>query len=495
MRVGILSLMQESNTFIQNETELSHFEEDLLLEGEEIRSTMENAHHEIGGFFQGLRDQKVEAVPIFTARALPFGTISSSAYTKLIEKMFFLTEKAGKLDGYLVAPHGATVSYEYPDADGHWLYKLRQRVGSGTPIIGTLDLHANLSQQMVEATDALIGYRSNPHLDQRDRGVEAAEMMVKMLRGEINPCQKAVFPPFIMNIEKQCTTETPCKELYELAEKLRERDGILSISILQGFPYADVSEMGSALLAISDGDDGSAEKVLEELSEKLWNSRSQFDGAGVDLETAMESLKKITGRTCLLDMGDNVGGGSPADGTLLAQALITHLVERSFVCLYDPHATELACRAGIGQSVVLQIGGKTDSNHGTPITAEVKVRGIYSGKFEEKQPRHGGFSCFDQGKTAVVENNSGLTVMLTTKRMAPFSLEQLYSCDLDPEDFDVLVAKGVNSPLAAYQEVCSLFIRVDTPGVTSANLDYFDYQFRRRPMYPFEKDFDWCYKT
>jgi microcystin degradation protein MlrC len=144
---------------------------------------------------------------------------------------------------------------------------------------------------------------------------------------------------------------------------------------------------------------------------------------------------------------------------------------------------------------MLQIGGKTDSNHGAPITAEVKVRGIYSGKFEEKQPRHGGFSCFDQGKTVVVENNSGLTVMLTTKRMAPFSLEQLYSCDLDPEDFDVLIAKGVNSPLAAYQEVCSLFIRVDTPGVTSANLDYFDYQFRRRPMYPFGKDFDWCYKT
>ena len=362
MRVGILSLMQESNTFIQNETELSHFEEDLLLEGEEIRSTMENTHHEIGGFFQGLRDQKVEAVPIFTARALPFGTVSSSAYTKLIEKMFFLTKKAGKLDGYLVAPHGATVSDEYPDADGHWLYKLRQRVGSGTPIIGTLDLHANLSQQMVEATDALIGYRSNPHLDQRDRGVEAADMMVKMLRGEINPCQKAVFPPFIMNIEKQCTSKMPCKELYEHAEKLRERDGILSISILQGFPYADVSEMGSALLAISDSDDGSAEKVLEELSEKLWNSRSQFDGAGVDLETAMESLKKITGRTCLLDMGDNVGGGSPADGTLLAHALITHMVGRSFVCLYDPYATELACSAGIGQSVMLQIGGKTDSN-------------------------------------------------------------------------------------------------------------------------------------
>ena len=99
---------------------------------------------------------------------------------------------------------------------------------------------------------------------------------------------------------------------------------------------------------------------------KLWNSHNQFDRAGVDLETAMESLKKITGSTCMLDMGDNVGGGSPAGETLLAQTLITHLVERSFVCLYDPHATELACRAGTGQSVMMQVGSKTGSNHRAP---------------------------------------------------------------------------------------------------------------------------------
>ena len=113
MRVGILSLMQESNTFIQNQTELSHFEEDLLLEGEEIRSTMENAHHEIGGFLQRLRKHKVEAVPIFTVIALPFVTFSSATYAMLIEKKFYLTEKAGKMDGYLVEPYGATVSNVY----------------------------------------------------------------------------------------------------------------------------------------------------------------------------------------------------------------------------------------------------------------------------------------------------------------------------------------------------------------------------------------------
>ena len=109
----------------------------------------------------------------------------------------------------------------------------------------------------------------------------------------------------------------------------------------------------------------------------------------------------------------------------------------------------------------------------------------------EKTPRHGGFTKFDQGDTAVVSCKSGLTVMLTSKRMAPFSLEQLRSCELDPEGFHILVAKGVNSPLAAYEEVCSRFIRVDTPGVTASNLNHFDYQHRRKPMYPFEKNVKW----
>ena len=486
--------MQESNTFIQNSTEYRHFEEDLLLEGEEIRTSLENAHHEVGGFFQGLRQEGIESIPIFAARALPYGTIRSSTFTKLIGKMFSLTENAGKMDGYLVAPHGATVSEEFPDADGWWLSELRNRVGSGVPIIATLDLHANLSQQMVDATDVLIGYQTNPHLDQRARGVEAAMVMSRILRGEINPIQRASFPPFVMNIEKQCTLENPCRQIYDLAQQFRKRCGIISISILQGFPYADVPEMGSSIIAITDGDEVQAEQALQDITEQVWNNRSQFDGEGLDLETAMEYLEDETNRICLLDMGDNVGGGSPADGTLLAHALENHIGKRSFICLYDPHAVEQICGTGIGKSLVLEMGGKTDTKHGTPLSAEVNVRGIHSGLFEEKKPRHGGFTKFDQGKTAVVENKSGLTVMLTSKRMAPFSLEQLYSCGLDPEDFDVLVAKGVNSPLAAYQEVCSRFIRVDTPGVTSSNLDHFDYQFRRRPMYPFEKDFDWSYK-
>ena len=190
-------------------------------------------------------------------------------------------------------------------------------------------------------------------------------------------------------------------------------------------------------------------------------------------------------------MGDNVGGGSPADGTLIAHGLFKHQIPRSFVCLYDPESVDRAKHSGIGSRIILEMGGKTDDLHGPPLSAEVLVEGFYEGVFHEKQPRHGGSTHFDQGQTAVVSSDTGLTVMLTSKRMAPFSLEQLRSFGLDPETFQVLVAKGVNSPLAAYEEVCSNFIRVDTPGVTGSNLNYFDYQHRRKPMFPFERDFEW----
>ena len=251
--------------------------------------------------------------------------------------------------------------------------------------------------------------------------------------------------------------------------------------------------MGSSLLAISDGHSKPAVKTLQELSEFLWKNRSRFDGNGVGVGEAIKELKNESSRTCLLDMGDNVGGGSSGDGTMLAQALIDNQMDRSFVCLYDPQAVELAASAGTGRKVFMEMGGKTDEKHGKPVSAEVTVVGIHSGLFEEVQPRHGGFSKFDQGKTAVVETVEGITLMLTTKRMAPFSLHQFYTCGLDPEHFKILVAKGVNAPIAAYREVSSRFIRVDTPGTTASNLNHFEYRSRRRPMHPFETDFEWTF--
>lgn len=491
MRVGILALMQESNTFLREQTTFDKFEQDLLLLGPAVEQQLAATHHEVGGFFAGLAEAGLEAVPLFAARALPLGVLTAVTFQRLLDLLFAQIDKAGHLDGVLVAPHGAMVSERYPDADGYWLARLRKRLGPTMPIIGTLDPHANLSAQMVESTDALIAYRTNPHLDQRQRGFEAARLMARTLQGEIRPTQAAGFPPLAINIEAQLTSAPPCLPLYRRADEMLSRRGVLSNSILLGFPYADVAEMGSAVLVVTDNDLLRAQHLAHELAASLWTRRHEFVGRLISIDEALDQAAQLEGRVCLLDMGDNVGGGSPGDGTLLAHALHTRRLGESFVCLCDPAAVRAAEAAGVGQEVQLEVGGKADVLHGEPLEAVFRVVGLHDGRFEEPQPRHGGFRVCDQGRTAIVRCESGLTVMLTTRRMAPFSLCQLTGCGVDPEAFRFLVAKGVNAPVAAYAPVCPHFVRVNTPGVTTADMIRLGFKFRRNPLFPFEPDMVW----
>lgn len=491
-RVGVIGLLHESNTFLSQPTTLEAFESQTLLAGEPIRERFAQAHHEIGGFFRGLAEEpSIEAVPIFVARTLPSGPIDAPTWSALLRRMFEQLDKARPLDGILVAPHGATVSLSHPDADGHWLTALRNKVGPDVPIIGTIDPHANLSAKMVNACDALTAYRSNPHLDQSERGLEAARLMIRTVKGEIRPVVRAVFPPLAVNIERQLTDEPQWRPVYGLADEQLSRPGVLTNSIVLGFPYADVEEMGSAAIAVTDGDADLAQQLANELGRTLWERREDFVGRMIDVEEALDRSLELTERVCLLDMGDNVGGGSAADGTFLAHALHRRKISDAFVCLYDPEAVRRCQEAGAGATVHLSVGGKTDQQHGPPLEADFHVRSLPDGKFRESQVRHGGFTEFDQGPTAVVETAHGLTVMLTSLRMVPFSLHQLIGCGLDPARFHILVAKGVNAPVAAYREVCPHFIRVNTAGSTCADMKSLTFHRRRKPMFPFETDLEW----
>lgn len=490
MRIGIIALLQESNTFISRPTTLRHFEEELLASGDEMRRRFDGAHHEVGGMLHALDEEQVEAVPVFAARALPFGRIESAAVEQVLARMWQALDEAGTLNGVLVAPHGATVSEPYPDLDGHWLTELRRRVGP-RPIVGTLDPHGNLSPAMVAACDALMAYRTNPHLDQRARGIDAARMIVAALRGKIRPTMAAAFPPMAINIERQCTSEEPCHTLYRYADEQLADERLLTNSIMLGFPYADVAEMGSATIAVADGDQLLAQQTANDLAVRMWSLRQEFAGKLLGIEESLDQAAKLEGPVCLLDMGDNVGGGSPGDGTWLAESILLRKMPRSFACLFDPESVQAAAAAGVGAKVTLRMGGKTDSLHGPPLPLEVTVRGLFDGHFEEKQPRHGGFTVMDQGPTAVVETDTGLTVMLTSKRMPPFSLRQLTTFGVEPEKCHLIVAKGVNAPIAAYREVCQHFLRVNTPGCTTADMVTLPYHHRRRPMFPFEPETAW----
>ncbi|HEX7009026.1 MAG TPA: M81 family metallopeptidase [Phycisphaeraceae bacterium] len=487
MRVGIIALQHESNTFLPVPTTLEAYRRDALLTGEAIREAYGSSHHEVGGFFHGLREADLTAVPLLLALATPAGPLSADTVETLIRLMFEQLDAAGPLDGLLVAPHGAAVAEGQRDFDGHWLTLLRQRLGQRIPIVCTLDLHANVSGAMVAACNATLAYRTNPHLDQHETGLRAARLMAQMLRGQVRPVQVLVSPPLAVSIDRQETAAPPCDALYAFADEVRHRPGVLDVSIQMGFPYADVEEMGTTVIAIADGDESLARAAAQDLADYLIAHRHDFACGLAEVDEAVREAARSAERVCLLDVGDNVGGGSPGDGTVLAHALHKQGVDRSFVCLCDSEAQQAARSAGVGATLTLSMGGKTDDLHGQPLTAPVTVVSLHDGHYSESRPRHGGRTRYNMGPTAVVRTPRGLTLLLHSQRVPPFSLAQLTSCGLDPASFHVLAAKGVNAPIAAYREVCDKFIRVNTPGVTCADMTRLTFHRRRKPLFPFEE--------
>ncbi|MBL8829899.1 MAG: M81 family metallopeptidase [Planctomycetaceae bacterium] len=495
MRVGILSIQHESNTFLPAVTTYDSFRSCHLYTGDAIRAAYGASHHELGGFLTGLASADIEAVPIYAAWANPSGTITADACQRLTSELFAALEQTeqtkGPLDGFLIAPHGAAVGESEPDFDGAWIGELRRRVGPDRPIISTLDPHGNLSPRMVAACTAMIAYRSNPHLDQRDRGLEAARLMARTLRGEVRPTMAACFPPLAINIERQLTSASPCRELYELANEQLSRPGVLGNSVMLGFPYSDVAEMGSSLIAITDYDPALAQQLANELGQHLWLRRLEFRGQLTSVERAVQRAMSIPGPIGLLDMGDNVGGGSPGDSTLLLHAIIQAGVTSALAVIYDAPAVEQAVAARVGGKLTLSVGGQTDRQHGAPVTDEATVLSLHDGHFSESEARHGGRTQYDQGRSAVIKLRSGPTILLTSLRMPPFSLAQITSCGLIPQDFQLIVIKGVHAPVAAYAPVCRELIRVDTGGVTCADMTRLPFTRRRQPLFPFDDGFEW----
>jgi microcystin degradation protein MlrC len=487
MRVGVIAIQYEANSFLQGTAGIDAFQDTWLYRGEAARSAVRDSFHEVGGFYRGLDAERIEAVPLLVANAVPGPVIAASARAQLLEMMQHELRRALPLDGILAAPHGAAVAEDEPDMDGQWLSMLREIVGPEVPLVCTLDLHANLSQRMVDACDAMISYRTNPHLDQRDRGIEAATLIARILRGEVRATQAAAMPPIAINIERQLTRDEPCRSWYALIDDIRRRSYVLSASVNLGFPYCDVSKMGASSIVVTDYRPKLARKYADEIASYLLTHRQQFVGELISIDEALDRSVGAPKPVGLLDMGDNVGGGSAADGTFIAHALESRGDLKGFVALCDPESSAKAQAAGQGARISMGMGGKTDDQHGSPLVAEVTVLSVNpTGEFVEPQARHGGRTSFAMGLTAVVRTDRGLTIQLTSRRQVPWSLGQLTCCGIDPASFDVIVIKGVHAPVAAYEEVCRTLIRVNTPGSTTADMSRLTYHRRRRPLFPFE---------
>ena len=481
--LAIAGIMHESNTFSDTPTDAAAFSQ---THASNMIKVWGEAHHEISGFIQGATQYDYTIYPTLMAAAMPAGRVTDDVFDRLTEMLIQHLKSAPKHEGLLLALHGAMVVESYPDGDGEVLRRLRDAFGRDFPIVVTLDQHTNVSEQMVAESTALVIYKTTPHIDQRQRGLQAAELMMRILRGEVTPTQALAKPPMLLNILYHVTSVPPMEPILTAAKQLEEDPNVLVANVAVGYPYADVYEAGPAFVVVTDNDPQLAQTKADRLSDMLWSVRGQLT---LDLPDAAQAVEQAIHSeqhpVILVEMGDNIGGGSPGDSTFILAELVRQEASGFAVVIFDPEAVQSCIQAGVGGMVSLEVGGKADNQHGDPVPIRGNVRLIHDGQYIETQPRHGGQRYHNQGLTAVVAVGDSL-VALTSRRQTPFSLQQLLSLGIDPTEMRMIVVKAAVAYRAAYEPIAGQIIEVDTPGLTAVNPLHFEYHDVRRPLFPLD---------
>ena len=523
MRFAILGISHETNTFSKVPATYEEFEAADLRRGDEIVKQFENSLYTTAGYLEAAKDLGFEAVPLMWAQTGPIGTITKDAYDRISGEMLQMLREQGPWDAVLLPNHGAAVSEEFPDMDGEFTRAVREIVGPDVPVGITLDMHANVSKAVVANTDICIVWRTNPHLDPRPRGYKTAELIYRTAKGEIKPTQWIEMPPLIVNIVRQFTGEEPMKTIVADSLEALERPGILDTSVAEGYPYSDVDEMGMSWIAITDDNMDLAKETAVWMAERAWEHREALNTPVASIREALEAAQiryrgprrlgdwnevptdgtALTapvaeetsdgkapneGPIVLMDVGDNIGGGSSADSTFILAEAQKMGVKSLLQSLYDPDSVKACVAAGVGKEVSIEVGAKTDDMHGKPVRVTGTVRAIIDGKWEDFGATHGGYRFYNAGTSVRLDTTDEHTLMLTSTREGNTSRYGMYAMGIIPEHYRVVVAKGVVSPRPAYQPIAGEVILVNTPGVTTADLSYFTYHNRRKPLYPFEPD-------
>jgi len=487
MRFAIAGLWHETNTFSSVPADLTAFESEAYLHGGEIIEEYATSESTIAGFLEAGQAGAFEAVPLTHARTGPIGLITATAFDTIASRIISGLREHGPWDGVLLANHGAAVSERFPDVDTEIARRVREAIGPDCPIGMALDLHANIGPGLLDYTNIITVYQTNPHLDAKDRGAQCAELLIRTVRGEIQPVQWLETPPLVINITRQATSHFPMNEIIETARAAATRPGIVSTSAVQGYPYADVAEMGMSFLAIANSERQVARETAQAMAGHAWSLREHMQNDTPGPEQALSRAAQSGARpVVIMDAGDNILGGSSADSTVLLHAARRLGIGGILQSLYDPGAVRICDQAGCGAKVSIEVGGKTDQLHGSPISVEATVVSLTDGEYEDPGPTHGGFRYFDDGRRAVIETTDGFTLLLTSMRSSNISRQQMTTAGIDPTSFPIVVAKGVVSPRPAYEPIAAEIIVANTVGLTSANLCSFDYRQRRQPLYPFE---------
>lgn len=505
MRFFIAMVSHETNTFSTIATDRHQFETRDLRYGGELLEAYRGTGTCLGGMLEVAQARSITLVPSVAAAAAPAGRVTTEIYGAIKARVLADLRTAGRLDGVLLDLHGAMVPEGIDDGEGDLLAAVRATVGDGTPVAVTLDFHANLTRAMVDAATLVHGYKTYPHVDMAERGREAAERLVEVVEGRIRPMAAFRHPPMLPPIAGQLTARGPMRRLYDMADEMEKRPGVVSISVFAGFPLADIAEAGLSVYVCTDGDRALADECADRLAAVAWEHRREFLHHAVPVPDAVAQAMAVSrdGRPVILaDIADNTGGGAAGDGTEILRELLRAGTRGitdagaprgpdggrrgiTVACLWDPEAVTACVRAGVGATLTLRVGGKVDDRHGAPVEVTGRVRTLSDGRFVHKGPMFRGLEG-RLGPTAVLDVDD-VKIILISHRWQTLDPEMIRFVGIDPRDERIIVVKSSIHYRAAFEPLAHAIIEVDAPGLSSSNLSRFTFRHVRRPIFPLDE--------
>ena len=485
MRIAVGGFHHETNTFAPVKARFEDFARGdgwpALSRGPSLFDAVEGVNLPISGFIDTCLREGHDPLPLSWCSAVPSAHVEQDAYDRVTAMLCDDLAAAGALDAVYLDLHGAMVTEHLEDGEGPLLARVRETVGPDVPVVASLDLHANVTRQMIAATDAMVAYRTYPHVDMMQTGARAVALIEKGHRQGRPRCAARKLD-FLIPLVWQCTDIEPARSLYAGLESLEDdlRDsGLWSLSLATGFPPADIREVGPTVLAYA-ADDKTAELAADRLAASVRNAEADFAGKLYSPDEAVRlRASNPAGPLVIADTQDNAGAGGNSDTVGMLRALVSHDVEDAvFGLVYDPETAKQAHAAGIGAAIDVRLGAGSAWQGEAPFEGRFTVQALGDGKFTATGPMFGG-ARMNLGPMAVLKIG-GIEVVVSSRKMQCADQGILRHVGIEPAERSVLVLKSSVHFRADFAPIASEVIIVASPGANPVDHLTLDYR-RLRP--------------
>ena len=499
-KIAILGVHLESNRFAPP-VGRADFAEKFLGYDEELINDARGSHPKacasLSGFVREMDDMGPwTPAPLVYADEGAAGPIEHSFFLELREEMRERLLAAMPVDGVYFPQHGAAVSTEHPDPDGELFQMVREIVGPKIPIISALDLHAIVSEKMVEMADVLVSYRTNPHIDQMDRGRECAHVMHELLDG-VRPEVAFIRLPIVAPQVKQLTASGLYAEAIQYGQRHID-NVVMNVSILGGFTYGDTPFNGMSFIVTTRGDKQRAEGLCRDLAEMVWQGRDRLLPELTSLSSCIEMAVDLGTDTSkppavIADVADNPGGGGRGNTTWLLKGLYEAKANGVILGVFfdAPLATE-AHTLRVGDKFDATFNRVETSQFSESFTAEAEILNLSDGKIIGRDPGSRAGMAIDLGLTAVLRIGTVCVVVISIRQQCfdPGHFEE-FGVSVSSARTVIVKSRGhFRAGFSVYFKPEQIF-ECDAPGLTSPNLENFDWQGFKRPIYPLDAETTW----